>query len=143
MIHNNAMITIEGQQWGADEEPQAIRLTTEGQLYKKNDSWHVAYDESEATGLDGTRTTIRVDSDGTVTLLRSGSHEMEMIFVQGSRHITNMVTPYGNLAIGIYTTRAQSTLGADGGSIHLGYSIDFNQQETATQKLDLEIRLKG
>jgi len=35
MIQNNAMITIEGQQWGADEEPQIIRLTTEGLLFSK------------------------------------------------------------------------------------------------------------
>jgi uncharacterized beta-barrel protein YwiB (DUF1934 family) len=143
MIQNNAMITIEGQQWGADEEPQIIRLTTEGLLFFKNDSWQVAYDESETTGLDGTRTTIRVDTDGTVTLLRSGSHEMEMVFAQGCRHLSNLQTPYGNLAIGIYTSKAQATLGAAGGAIHLGYSIDINEQETATQKLDLEIRLKG
>jgi len=76
-------------------------------------------------------------------LLRSGSHEMEMVFAQGCRHLSNLQTPYGNLAIGIYTSKAQATLGAAGGAIHLGYSIDINEQETATQKLDLEIRLKG
>jgi len=143
MSQNNAMITIEGQQRGFEEDPQTIRLTTEGQLFRKNDSWHVVYDESEATGLAGTRTTIRVDPDGTVTMLRSGSHTMEMVFARGTRHISNLQTPYGNIAIGIYTSKAEATLSPSGGSIHLGYSIDFNQQETATQKLDLEIRLKG
>ena len=143
MTQNNVLITIQGQQSGLDDEPQMIRLTTEGQLYCKGDSWHVAYDESEATGLSGTHTIVRVDPDGTVTMQRSGTHDMEMIFVQGGRHITNMQTPYGNLAIGIHTSKVKSTLCASGGIIQLGYSIDFNQQETATQKLDLEIRLKG
>ncbi|MBP1757179.1 MAG: hypothetical protein H6Q62_35, partial [Firmicutes bacterium] len=70
-------------------------------------------------------------------------HDMELVFVKGSRHITRMQTPYGDLDVGIYTNTVQSSLGARGGSIHLGYSVDFNQQETTNTKLDMEIRLKG
>jgi uncharacterized beta-barrel protein YwiB (DUF1934 family) len=139
----NVMITIEGHQWGMDETPQTIRLTTEGQLYYQNDAWHVTYDESEATGMAGTSTVLSVDTSGSVTLARKGSHDMELVFVKGSRHITQMQTPYGNLDVGIYTNTVQSSLDARGGSIHLGYSVNFNQQETTNTKLDMEIRLKG
>ncbi|MDD2534233.1 MAG: DUF1934 domain-containing protein [Eubacteriales bacterium] len=139
----NVMITIEGHQWGLEEPEQTIRLTTEGQLYQENEIWHVAYDESEATGMAGTHTVLTVDPFGAVTLARSGSHDMELVFVQGSRHITRMATPYGDLDVGIYTNVVQSDLKASGGSIHLGYSVDFNQQETTNTRLDMQIRLKG
>ncbi len=139
----NVLITFESQQWGPEETPQTIRLTTEGQLYYQNDAWHVAYDESEATGMAGTRTELSVSSSGSVTLARKGSHDMELVFVKGARHITQMQTPYGDLDIGIYTNTVISDLDARGGRIQLGYSMDFNQQETTTTKLEMEIRLKG
>ena len=142
-MHENVLITIEGHQTTLDEPEQTVRLTTEGQYYQHDDVWHVAYDESEATGLEGTRTVLTVNKQGTVTLARSGSTTMELIFVKGSRHITRMATPYGDLDVGIYTNLVESNLKASGGSIHLGYSVDFNQQETTTTRLDLEIRLKG
>lgn len=139
----NVLITIEGQQWGLEEPAQTIRLTTEGQLYQSGDAWFVAYDESEATGMAGTRTTLSIDAGGAVTLTRSGSLEMNLVFVRNTRHITQMQTPYGEIDVGIYTNIVESDLCAGGGSIHLGYSVDFNQQETTNTKLDLEVRLKG
>ncbi len=139
----NVLITIEGHQTTLDEPEQTVKLTTEGQFYQKDNIWHVAYDESEATGMAGTKTLLSVNSDGTVTLVRQGSTEMELVFVKGGRHITQMATPYGDLDVGIYTNRVETHLKSSGGSIHLGYSVDFNQQETTNTRLDLEIRLKG
>lgn len=139
----NVLITIEGHQSTLDEPEQTVRLTTEGQFFQKDNVWHVAYDESEATGMAGTRTQLSVDAKGAVTLARRGSTEMELIFIKGSRHITQMATPYGDLDVGIYTSLVETNLKPEGGSIHLGYSVDFNQQETTSTRLDLEIRLKG
>jgi uncharacterized beta-barrel protein YwiB (DUF1934 family) len=140
----NAMITIEGRQWGTDdEEPQTMRLTTEGQLFQKDNAWHVVYDESEATGMAGTRTSLVIEADGTVTLDRSGSLEMRLVFIRGSHHVTQMQTPYGELEVGIYTHRVETQLNDRGGRISLAYSIDFNKHETSNTKLDLEVRRTG
>jgi uncharacterized beta-barrel protein YwiB (DUF1934 family) len=139
----NAIITIEGQQWSGDEDPQSIRLTTEGHLYHQDTAWYVVYDESEATGMEGSQTTVRVADNGEVTLLRSGSHGMKLTFIAGARHITRMQTPYGDLDVGIYTSVVHTRLSQAGGSIHLGYSIDFNQQDPTNTRLNMEIRALG
>lgn len=137
------MITIEGKQWSGDDVPEAIRLITEGTLFHKENAWFIVYDESEATGMEGTRTTMRVDDDGAVTLLRQGSHGMKLTFHAGTRHITRMETPYGDLDVGIYTSLVENAINRSGGYVHLGYTIDFNQQEPVNTRLNLTIKSLG
>jgi uncharacterized beta-barrel protein YwiB (DUF1934 family) len=49
----NVLLTIEGQQWNDDDKPQAIKLTTEGRLYRRDPAWYIVYQESPATGMEG------------------------------------------------------------------------------------------
>ncbi|NLW10471.1 MAG: DUF1934 domain-containing protein [Clostridiaceae bacterium] len=136
----NVLITIEGQQWSGEEKPEAVKLTTEGNLFHREKAWFIVYDESEATGMEGTRTTMRVGDDGVVTLLRQGTHGMKLTFNAGARHITRMETPYGDLDVGIYTSLVENSLSRRGGSVHLGYTIDFNQQEPVNTRLNLTVK---
>lgn len=136
----NVLLTINGQQWSGHEKPQMIRLITEGALFREKKAWHVVYDESSATGLEGTRTTLQVFDDGSVSLLRSGSHEMKLDFLAGNRHITQMQTPYGNLEVTVYTSLVKTQVDQSGGFIHLGYTIDFNNRGQLNTRLDVTIR---
>lgn len=139
----NVLLTIEGQQWTDEEKPQAIRLTTEGRLYRKELAWYVVYDESEATGMEGTMTTMRVADDGTVSLIRTGSHGMRLTFKAGDRHITRMETPYGDLDVEVYTSLVKSGITDEGGYIRLGYTIDLNNRERMNTRLDVEIKKRN
>ncbi|MGI6325942.1 MAG: DUF1934 domain-containing protein [Saccharofermentanales bacterium] len=136
----NVLLTIEGQQWSQNDQPQAVRLTTEGRLFREELAWYIVYHESQATGMEGTLTTMRVADDGTVSLIRTGSHDMRLTFKAGDRHITRMETPYGDLDVEIYTSLVQSTITEAGGSIHLGYTIDLNKREHMNTRLDVEIK---
>lgn len=136
----NVLLTIEGQQWRVDDKPQSIRLITEGRLYRRDQIWYVVYDESDATGMEGTKTTLQVADDGTVALIRSGSHDMKLTFAAGNRHITRMGTPYGDLDVEVYTSLVKSEINELGGYIHLGYTIDFNNRDRLNTRLDVEIR---
>lgn len=136
----NVLLTIEGQQWRVDDKPQSIRLITEGNLFRRDQTWFVVYDESGATGMEGTKTTLQVADDGTVSLIRSGSHDMRLTFAAGSRHITRMGTPYGDLDVEVYTSLVKTEITDQGGYIHLGYTIDFNNRDRLNTRLDVEIR---
>lgn len=136
----NVLLTIEGQQWKEDEKPQAIRVTTEGLLFRKPSSWNIVYNESSATGLAGTKTTMEVADDGSVSLIRTGSHDMKLMFTAGGRHITQMETPYGMLDVVLYTSLVQSEISEKGGFVRLGYSIDFNNRERMNTRLSVDIR---
>ena len=139
----NVLLTIEGQQWNDEDKPQAIKLTTEGRLYRKELAWYVVYDESEATGMEGTMTTMRVADDGSVSLIRTGSHGMRLTFKAGDRHITRMETPYGDLDVEVYTSLVQAGITDAGGFIHLGYTIDLNNREHMNTRLDVEIKKRN
>lgn len=136
----NVLLKIEGQQWTGADKPQAIRLTTEGRLFRRDPAWYVIYEESEATGMEGAQTTMRVADDGMVSLIRTGSQAMSLNFTPGNRHITRMETPYGSLDVEVYTSLVQTSIGPEGGYIHLGYTIDLNRQERMNTRLDVEIR---
>ncbi|MDW7655874.1 MAG: DUF1934 domain-containing protein [Bacillota bacterium] len=136
----NVLLTINGQQWSGHEQPQVIRLTTEGNLYRRASAWYVVYEESSATGMEGTQTTMQVSDDGSVVLTRTGSHEMRLTFLAGSRHITRMNTPYGDLDVAVYTSLVQSEIDEKGGYIQLGYTIDFNNRDHLNTRLDVKIR---
>jgi uncharacterized beta-barrel protein YwiB (DUF1934 family) len=140
MNEPNVLLTIEGQQWNDEEKPQAIRLTTEGRLFRKDPAWYVVYDESPATGLEGTQTTMQVADDGSVSLIRKGSHGMHLTFMAGNRHITRMETPYGDLDVEVYTSLVQAKVNNKGGFINLGYSIDLNNRERMNTRLRVTIK---
>ncbi len=137
----NALLTISGRQWSGHEEPALIKLITEGSLYQRDGNWYVVYDESSATGMEGTKTTIEVTKSGQITLTRAGTHEMQLSFLAGSRHITRMDTPYGSLDVAVYTSLVQSELNQTGGYVQLGYTIDFNNEEQMNTRLDVTVRL--
>jgi uncharacterized beta-barrel protein YwiB (DUF1934 family) len=141
MGKTNAWLTIEGQQWSGEEPADILKVSTEGAIIRKPDSWDITYEESPATGLDGTHTTVQVEDSGAISLIRTGTHSMFLTFVEGSRHISRLETPYGNLDVGIYTSSARAELTEAGGRIHLGYTIDFNNREPMNTSLDIIVRM--
>lgn len=136
-------LTISGRQWSGHDEPQHIRLTTEGLLTREDQGWSVVYDESVATGMEGTRTTIHVIRPEHMSLIRTGTHQMELAFEKGNRHITRMSTPYGDLDVTVYTSLVDSQLDESGGLISLGYTIDINKQQQVNTRLDITIERCG
>jgi uncharacterized beta-barrel protein YwiB (DUF1934 family) len=64
-------------------------------------------------------------------------------FQAGSRHITRMETPYGDLDVEVFTSLVQSRISEAGGYIHLGYSIDLNNRDRMNTRLDVEIKKRN
>ena len=77
-MKKDVIIEIRGvyRQEGDEDE---IELFTTGSYYKRNGNYFIAYDESEATGFEGTRTLLKVESNDRVTLSRSGASKSQLI----------------------------------------------------------------
>ena len=84
-MKKDVIIEIRGvyRQEGDEDE---IELFTTGSYYKRNGNYFIAYDESEATGFEGTRTLLKVESNDRVTLSRSGASKSQLIIERGVRH---------------------------------------------------------
>lgn len=143
MAGERVQLEIVGKQWEPGEEPQEIRLLTEGKLYRRAEETVIAYRETEQSGLGRTMTTLKVLPDGAIELLRMGDTSMKMHFLKGDRHLTQLDTPYGMLQIGLLTHEASADLGQEQGDIAIRYSLDHSQQNPVNMELNLHYERTG
>ena len=96
-MKKDVLIEIKGvyKQEGDEDE---IELFTTGSYYKRNGNYYIAYDESEATGFDGTHTVLKVEQSDKVTLLRTGkaislTDLIDEVPVDAARFLFNLREP--------------------------------------------------
>lgn len=123
-----------------DGEEERTELFTVGQLAHRNGHWLLSYAESEATGLPGSRTLLRLESEGCVTMVRTGSTQTRLVIEAGSHHQCLYGTPYGQLSLGIRGHSVAHTLGDEGGSIRLHYAIDMDGDPVSENHLQINIK---
>ena len=99
------MISVRGEQYFDDVDPNATELMTEGTLEQTEDGFLLSYQETELTGMEGTLTTFEI-GPGRVILRRSGSVNSQMVFEEGRQHTSLYETPYGELSVDIQTSLA-------------------------------------
>ena len=63
-------------------------------LDERGGKYYIAYEESELTGLEGTKTTVKLDGK-TVALIRTGTFPSHMLFAEDERHVGLYQTPIG------------------------------------------------
>lgn len=125
MTTKDVIISIEGFQAYEDTDNDDIRLVTEGKLTQQEDALDLSYEESALTGMEGTTTTFQIRGPR-VTLLRTGTVCSQMVFEEGRRHLSLYSTPYGNLEVGVSTSKLRSTLSSAGGRLEIDYSIEID-----------------
>lgn len=119
-----ALIKIVGTQT-ADGEQDVIELTTDGTLEQTADGWRLCYNETEATGMQGTVTQLDL-TPGRLNLMRSGTHPSMLVLEKNRRHHCNYHTPYGTIDLGTYTSELAYRLDEYGGEILFSYTLGFN-----------------
>ena len=135
------MLAIEGRQSYAGQEPEVIRLDTEGTMEFRDGGWDITYEESELTGLAGVVTTFRVEP-GKVMLNREGALNSRMLFQEGVAHDSLYQMEYGTLMITVKATNVFYDIVSDGGSIDLAYQIIIENTEAGMIDYHLDIRAK-
>ena len=133
------MLSIQGRQCYQGQEPDTIRLVTEGTMAFRSGGWDITYQESELTGLEGVTTTFRVEP-GVVTLKRTGKLNSQMVFRQGQRHDSLYQMEFGALMISVCPQQVLFDLTQEGGYIDLVYDIDVEQSTGGVIDYHLDIR---
>jgi len=139
-MEKSVIISIQGTQTDQDGSDEVIEFVTCGRLSgDQEQGYHVSYQESELTGLDGTTTTFCM-ADNEIIMLRTGSLNSEMVFREGERHISLYETDLGGLMIGVNTKKAWSKIGQDGGNIELQYVIDVENAVIGKNAFRIEVK---
>ncbi len=110
----------------AEGQTDRSELFTKGEYRSKDGCRYIDYDESEATGFDGSHAQLCVKQDGSVTMTRTGKAFSSLVFEQGQRHYCHYGTEFGDCMIGITTTSLHVKADDSSCKIAVKYSIDVN-----------------
>ena len=135
----NVIISIKSLQDYNVSESDEIELMTDGEYQHENGVSILTYRESELTGLEGTRTTIKVERDR-VTMTRDGAVTTQMVFVEGEKHYFAYETPYGAITMGLDTFSIMSSLGKHGGDIKLRYVLNVDSAPLSRNEFKINVR---
>ena len=135
------LLSIRGEQYFDDIDPDATELMTEGTMALTEDGIVLSYEESELTGMEGTTTTFEVKGPR-VTLTRSGAVNSQMVFEEGRQHTSLYETPFGELSVDIQTSILKHNLSERGGLLEIKYSIAVEHTVTGRNCFKIRVRRK-
>lgn len=138
-MKKNVIINIKGTQ-SFDDNDDIIELMTVGSFSKRGGSYYISYDETEATGFDGSKTTLKVDGDNCVTMSRTGNNRSQLIIEKGTRHQCSYDTAFGNVMMGVFANKIESNLSDSGGDLKVKYTLDFNASMASENELLINVK---
>ena len=138
-MKKDVLITIKGTQQ-VEEESDSTELFTIGTFDKIKNKVYITYEESETTGFQDCRTTLKIDGDQSVTMLRSGTSRSQLVIERGKRNVGYYGFPEGDLIIGVTAREIRANFGEDGGSLYCRYDLDINAAVMSKNELYVDVK---
>lgn len=138
MLRKDVIILVDSKKEQPDKEAEEMKFVTEGFYYKQDGQYFISYAESPVTGLDGTNTIMKIESDS-VMLIRSGSASGLMFFKKGCRHISGCNTENGVVEFGVTARDLNVSLDDDGGQLRVEYVIEVNNRLASFTTLNVKV----
>jgi len=136
------MLKIIGKQLHRDTEEVQMEFITEGQIYKKDETLYLVYDESEFSGMPGCKTRLEFTEDE-IKMSRQNEDsefETEIKFQEGKRYTGYYETPYGTIEMEVLTNEIKNNLCASGaGSVNIDYHISLKGLSEGRNELNIEV----
>ncbi len=137
----DVVITIVSRQNFDGCEPDQIDLITTGRLYGKNGKFYISYEESELTGMEGSRTTVKVEPQtGCITMTRTGTYPSQMMFAENERRVGIYNTDMGAVAISTHTKQLTSNIDENGGAITIDYTVEIDASLAGAHRFEMSVR---
>ncbi len=137
----DVLISVSGLQFGPDTDGEKVEVITKGNYYKKNNKHYLLYDEV-MEGMEGvTKNTVKFD-DKAFSIMKSGVTNVNMLFEENKRNITNYITPFGSIMIGIDARHIEVTETDEQIHIRIDYALDVNYEHLANCEIRMDISSK-
>ncbi len=131
-------ITIDSTQT-VDGESDKTELFTVGTLEADDNGYKLCYDESEATGFEGSSVTVKLLPDS-VTVMRTGKAVSTLIIERGKKHHCHYGTEFGDFLIGVNTDEIKNELTENGGEVYLKYTLDINSSLMSENEMRINVK---
>jgi uncharacterized beta-barrel protein YwiB (DUF1934 family) len=124
--------------YGMAEEDR-IDFSTDGVYQLEDGVAHVAYLETEVTGLQGTRTSVKIMPDR-VIVDRKGGLTSRMEFKAGEKNSFLYDTPVGMATMNMNTRSVRHRFDPAGGELEIEYVLDMEHTVVSRNKFQLTVR---
>lgn len=113
---------------GASDTADCTTLTTDCTIADKGGRIEIEYDESEITGMAGSKTKVFFDkaTPTLISILREGSVSTVLVFEEGRRHLCVYETPYFPIELCVNTLSLDNKLSYEGGHFTAEYLVEMN-----------------
>ena len=125
-----------------EDKPETIKFSTDGYYSYEDAVGCLTYEESDVTGMSGTRTSVIVMPD-CVVVDRDGSISSRMIFREGEKSSFLYDTPYGQTTMGISTRKIKHSFNETGGHVDIDYVMDFDHKVATRNRFSINVKKSG
>lgn len=117
-------------------------IVTPGVYEKKEAEVNISYDETQATGFEGSRTVFTVSGGKDFEMERIGSYPCYLYIDRDRKNFALYGTPGGNVKVGVLAKELNSSFDENGGSFNIKYEVDVNSSLVGEYEISAEIRLQ-
>lgn len=135
----NCSIIMDIKQSSEDATDES-QLFTKGEFRFHKGSFFIDYDESEATGYEGSHVQLRIQ-DNMMVMTRTGNAFTSLVFEDGMRHYCHYGMEDCDCVVGITTKQLNSSLTDKGGDIHLRYTVDVNAGLITENEINIKVKM--
>ena len=123
---------------GEMAEGENIEIATDGLLSRKDGRVELAYDETELTGMEGSRTAVSFseDSPELITMVREGTVSTALVFEPNKRHHCVYKTPYMPFEVCVRTLKVDNKLESEN-RLFIDYIIEIRGAKAERTKFEL------
>jgi uncharacterized beta-barrel protein YwiB (DUF1934 family) len=137
-MNKRVIISVKTVQF-VDGQPESVELITQGEYHREGNEFLAEYEESEISGMEGTKTIMKINDD-TLRIVRSGTTTSDLMFKKGLDHISLYNTPFGTLEVVIKPRKVDIDINEEGGNVKLEYKMEAFGLDSIENALELNIR---
>ncbi len=134
----NVLVSIVGTQSNGPSQ-DSVEMLTEAEMEQLDEITDIRYKEPDENGFEECHTHIRVIGNTCVTITRSGRYASQLILEKGQRHLNHYDMGFGQLVMGVSTSRIENTLRLDGGALTVNYTLEMNHSLISNNRFVLKI----
>jgi uncharacterized beta-barrel protein YwiB (DUF1934 family) len=139
-MKDNVLISISGIHIYDNYTEDLLEMVTPGNYIIENGKYVITYNETEPDTSGSYKTTVTIDPNRKITVVREGEISSHIIFEQGQKHIIYYDTEFGSMTIGVSANKINTSLTENGGDIEIDYSLEIDQAVASDNILKFNVR---
>lgn len=134
----NVIVSIKGLQMMGAGDDDTIELISAGTYREQDNQQIIEYEEVDEENQEITKVML-VIGDGHVEIRKSGLVQVHMIFEERQKTTSCYHTPYGEMLMGLDTTKIKRVITEDSMAVILQYGLEINYSFVADCNIVIKV----